>query len=112
VAGGRRFLPRDWFGGSLPVLVQLVRHIKLSNDMAGDVARARAAIDEIQKMPEPPLKLLLAAMKEYRVLARCHAQQLDAAEIDAPKPLPALYSENPDALPIVPAHLGSCPDHG
>jgi hypothetical protein len=70
-----RRLPADWFTASAPLLMELCRHIHLADDLAGDIAPARAAIDEIQKMPEPPTKLLAAATKEYRVLLRMHGLQ-------------------------------------
>jgi hypothetical protein len=48
-----RSLPPDWFTASWPVLVELVRHIRLSDDLMTDVARARAVIDELRKTSEP-----------------------------------------------------------
>jgi hypothetical protein len=68
-------LPADWFGASWPVLVELVRHIRLSDDLMTDVAQARAVIDELRKTSEPSSKLLLEASKRYRVLLRLHATQ-------------------------------------
>jgi hypothetical protein len=68
-------LPADWFTTSQPVLTELCRHIRYSNELAVDVAQARTAIDQIKMMPEPPLKLLLAAMRDYRILLRSHGYQ-------------------------------------
>jgi hypothetical protein len=67
-------LPVDWFVAE-PLLKELCRHIRICDDLAGDIARARAAVDEIRGMPEPPAKLLLAAMREYRALLRAHGYQ-------------------------------------
>jgi hypothetical protein len=68
-------LPPDWFLASWPVLMELCRHIRLSEDLRRDIACARTAIDEFRRMPEPPLKLLLEASKQYRAWLRLHAQQ-------------------------------------
>jgi hypothetical protein len=68
-------LPPNWFVASASLLVELCRHTRLSDDLMGDIARARAAIDELRKTQKPTSKLLLDAMKEYRVLLRLHALQ-------------------------------------
>jgi DNA polymerase III delta subunit len=47
----------------------------IADDLAEDIARARAAIDELRQMPEPPAKLLAEATKTYRVLLRMHGLQ-------------------------------------
>jgi hypothetical protein len=70
-----RSLPADWFVASWPLLVELVRHIRIADDLMRDVARARAVIDELRKTSEPSSKLLLEASKQYRALLRLHALQ-------------------------------------
>jgi hypothetical protein len=67
-------LPVDWFAAE-PLLTELCRHIRISDDLMGDIAQARAAIDGLQKTSDPRSKLLLEAMKEYRTLLRCHCLQ-------------------------------------
>jgi hypothetical protein len=68
-------LPADWFQTSQPVLRQLVQHIRISNDLTGDIERARGAVDKILSMPEPPAKLLVAATREFRAALRAHILQ-------------------------------------
>ena len=71
-----RSLPPDWFtsGGQL-LLTQLCRHIRWSNDTVADIRRARIAVDEVEKMPKPPTKLLIEALRKYRAALQCHALQ-------------------------------------
>jgi hypothetical protein len=40
-----------------------------------DIARARIAVDEVLAMPQPPVKLLITALREYRAALRCHCDQ-------------------------------------
>jgi hypothetical protein len=68
-------LPANWFMASAPLLKELCRHVRIADDLSEDIARAQDAIDELRKMPEPPAKLLAAAMREYRVLLRMHGLQ-------------------------------------
>jgi hypothetical protein len=69
-------LPTDWFmAESEPMLKELCRHIRIADDLWVDLARARAAIDELRKMPEPPAELLAAATQEYRAVLRAHGYQ-------------------------------------
>jgi hypothetical protein len=68
-------LPPDWFTASAPLLKELCRHVRLADNLSEDITRARATIDELQKMPEPPAKPLKEATKEYRVLLRMHGFQ-------------------------------------
>ena len=68
-------LPPDWFATSQSVLKELVRHVRLSDDLMGDIKRAQAAVDEVLRMPEPPAKLLVAATRELRASLRTHVLQ-------------------------------------
>jgi hypothetical protein len=70
-----RSLPPDWFAGSQPLLTELCRHIRLSDDLIADAARARSVVDELRKTQAPTSKLLLDAAKQYRTLLRLHALQ-------------------------------------
>jgi hypothetical protein len=69
-------LPQDW--SSQPLMKELCRHIRNADDLADELGRARDAINELRKTPEPPTKLLAAAMREYRVLLRAHGAQSQA----------------------------------
>jgi hypothetical protein len=68
-------LPPDWINTGAPLFRELCRHIALSNTLMEDIARARAAIDELRTSEQPASKLLLDATKSYRVLLRLHALQ-------------------------------------
>jgi hypothetical protein len=68
-------LPPDWFATSQPVLKELVYHIRIADDLRGDIRRAQATVDEILRMPEPAAKLLVAATKELRAALRTHVLQ-------------------------------------
>jgi hypothetical protein len=68
-------LPTDWVATDNAPLKELCRHIRIADDLAGDLARARAAIDEIQKQPEPDSEELEEAKKEYYALLRAHGYQ-------------------------------------
>jgi hypothetical protein len=69
-------LPADWFTAEAqPMLKELVRHLCIADDLAADLAQARAAIDEIRKTPEPSADLLATATREYRAVLRAHGYQ-------------------------------------
>jgi hypothetical protein len=68
-------LPADWVNIGAPLFQELCRHIALANTLMEDVAQARARIDELRTSEQPTSKLLLDAMKNYRVLLRLHALQ-------------------------------------
>jgi hypothetical protein len=71
-------LPSDWFAaGSGVMLQELCRHIRHADDLAADLALARAEIEQVKAEPkrDPRRKLLLEALKEYRALLRAHALQ-------------------------------------
>jgi hypothetical protein len=68
-------LPRDWFAASWPVLTELCRHVRLSDDLLQDITAARARVDELRNTQEPTSKLLLDAARQYRSLLRLHALQ-------------------------------------
>jgi hypothetical protein len=68
-------LPADWVNVGEPLFRELCRHIALANTLMEDIARARARIDELRTSEQPTSKLLLDAMKNYRVLLRLHALQ-------------------------------------
>jgi hypothetical protein len=69
-------LPAEWFTAeSQPMLKELCRHIQSADDLAVDLALARAAIDKIRKMPAPPAESLTAATQEYRAVLRAHGYQ-------------------------------------
>ena len=71
-------LPADWITAeSQPMLTELCRHIRIADDLAVDRALARAAIDEIRKMPEPDAKSLAEATREYRAVLRAHGYQTE-----------------------------------
>jgi hypothetical protein len=72
-----RRLPTDWFTTDNAPLKELCRHIRHADDLAADLSRARTAIDEIRKMPEPPAELLAAATQEYRAVLRAHGYQTE-----------------------------------
>jgi hypothetical protein len=60
-------LPADWFTAETqPMLTELCRHIRNADDLTADLAVARAAIDEIQKQPEPDSEALEEAKKVAR----------------------------------------------
>jgi hypothetical protein len=68
-------LPADWFVASWPLLVELCRHSRLADELMDDIARARVALDALQKTQEPRSKLLRDAAREYRSLLRMHGLQ-------------------------------------
>ena len=71
-----RQLPADWFStDSAPVLRELIRHIRHSDDLQSDITRARAALDQAKKEPGPTGKLLAEARKEWLTLLRAHGYQ-------------------------------------
>jgi hypothetical protein len=71
-------LPADWVTAeSEPMLKELVRHIRIADDLWVDLAHARAAIDELRKMPEPPAESLVEATREYRAVLRAHGYQTE-----------------------------------
>jgi hypothetical protein len=57
------------------MLTELCRHIRNADDLTADLAVARAAIDEIQKQPEPDSEALAELKKEYYALLRAHGYQ-------------------------------------
>jgi hypothetical protein len=71
-------LPADWITAEAqPMLKELVRHIQSADDLAADLALARAAIDAIRKTPEPDAEALAAATQEYRAVLRAHGYQTE-----------------------------------
>jgi hypothetical protein len=71
-------LPADWVTAeSEPMLKELVRHIRIADDLWVDLAHARAAIDELRKMPEPSAEALAEATQEYRAVLRAHGYQTE-----------------------------------
>jgi hypothetical protein len=73
-----RRLPSDWITAeSQPMLKELCRHLRSADDLSVDLALARAAIDEIRKMPEPDAEALAEATREYRAVLRAHGYQTE-----------------------------------
>jgi uncharacterized damage-inducible protein DinB len=71
-------LPANWITAEAqPMLKELVRHIRIADDLWVDLAQARAAIDKIQKQPQPDPEELAAATQEYRALLRAHGYQTE-----------------------------------
>jgi hypothetical protein len=71
-------LPANWITAEAqPMLKELVRHLCIADDLAADLALARAAIDEIRKMPEPSSEALAEATQEYRAVLRAHGYQTE-----------------------------------
>jgi hypothetical protein len=71
-------LPAEWFTAeSQPMLKELCRHLRSADDLAADLALARAAIDKIRKMPEPSSEALTEATQEYRAVLRAHGYQTE-----------------------------------
>ena len=71
-------VPAEWFTPeSLPMLKELCRHVRISDDLASDLAQARAAVDAIRKQPEPDATRLEEVAKEYRAVLRAHGYQTE-----------------------------------
>jgi hypothetical protein len=73
-----RRLPDNWFTtDNAPLLKELCRHIRHADDLATDLALARAAVNEIRATPQrdPVGKLLAEAKKELYSLMRLHGYQ-------------------------------------
>jgi hypothetical protein len=68
-------LPGDWVGVGEPLFRELCRHIAFAGTLKEDIAVARGHINELRTSEQPASKLLLDAMKNYRVLLRLHALQ-------------------------------------
>jgi uncharacterized damage-inducible protein DinB len=69
-------LPADWITAEAqPMLKELVRHIRIADELWVDLAQARAAIDELRKAPEPDAESLAEATQEYRAVLRAHGYQ-------------------------------------
>jgi hypothetical protein len=59
------------------MLKELVRHIRIADDLWVDLAQARAAIDELRKAPEPDAESVAEATREYRAVLRAHGYQTE-----------------------------------
>jgi hypothetical protein len=71
-------LPADWITAEAqPMLKELVRHIRIADDLWVDLAQARAAIDELRKAPEPDAESVAEATREYRAVLRAHGYQTE-----------------------------------
>jgi hypothetical protein len=57
------------------MLKELCRHLRYADDLSVDLELARAAIDEIRKLPARDPEALAAATAEYRALLRAHGYQ-------------------------------------
>jgi hypothetical protein len=69
-------LTAEWFTAeSQPMLKELCRHLRIADDLAVDLTQARAAIDELRRMPEPSAESLATATQEYRAVLRAHGYQ-------------------------------------
>jgi hypothetical protein len=71
-------LPASWFtSDNAPLLKELCRHIRNSDDLSADLARARTALDQVQAEPkrDPVGKLQAEARAAYFTLLRAHGYQ-------------------------------------